>query len=162
MSALSNLSLEEKKQVEKDRKKAINEALKKEKELVQQGKGTRDWTLEQQQDILNGNRPRDENGVAYEGHHMKSVSEFPEHAGNPSNIQWLSYDEHINGAHQGNTHNPTNGYYNPNTKEMQSHEGMSPIAPEPIKLKNPIVKEMAQEGILSKAIENVIIKGVTK
>ena len=153
MSALSNLSPEEKKQVEKDRKKAINEALKKEKELVEQGKGTRDWTPEQQKDILNGNRPRDENGVAYEGHHMKSVSEFPEHAGNPSNIQWLSYDEHINGAHQGNSHNTTNGYYSPNTNEMQSYEGMSPIAPEPIELSNPIVKEIAQEETQERRIQ---------
>jgi hypothetical protein len=107
MSALSELSTEQKMQVEKDRRRAIKEALSKERELVEQGTGTRQWTKAQQEEILAGNRPRDENGVALEGHHKACVSEYPQHAGNPDNIQWLTEDEHLNGAHNGNTHAPT-------------------------------------------------------
>lgn len=175
MSALSKLTIEEKKQISKLRVQAVRQSLKKERELVMQGKGTREWTLQQQQDILDGKRPCDENGIPYEGHHMKSVSEYPEYAGYPNNIQWLSYDEHINGAHKGNTHNPTNGYYNPDTNTMHSYEGMAPVAPEVITLKQPLAKELALKQdetlkiatnetseIVTDAVVSVIRKGVVK
>jgi hypothetical protein len=154
MSALSLLSNEDKKIIERVRQKAIRDALKYERELVTLGKGTRQWSLEQQKDILAGYRPRDVNGVAFEGHHMISVSEHPEYAGRADNIQWLNSDEHINGAHKGSTKNPTNGYYDPTTGEMTLFEG-EPVAPPVINLDEPLV--LTQETTLTVTNEVLIV-----
>ena len=54
---------------------------------------------------------------------MKSVSLYPEYAGEPCNIQFLTEEEHLYGAHQGNYHNLTNGYYDPYNKVMTEFEG---------------------------------------
>ena len=151
MSALSKMSDLEKAQIERERSRAIKESLKREAELIQRGLGTREWTPEQQQDILAGYRPEDANGVSYEGHHMVNVADHPEHAGNPDNIQWLTQDEHINGAHQGNTHTPTNGYYNPETGVVTPFEG-APIAPPEIELTNPIVSAQAPGRVAEQSI----------
>jgi hypothetical protein len=81
-----------------------------ERDLIKQGKGTRDWTIRQQMDILNmresdfierknANSPYDENCIAYVGHHMKSVYPYIEYASDPDNIQALTHEEHIFGAH---------------------------------------------------------------
>ena len=48
-----------------ERNKAVREAWNKEFELVQEGKGTREWTPEQQKDILEKGRAYDENGKAH-------------------------------------------------------------------------------------------------
>ena len=98
--------------------KAIREAWKNEKSLVQRGQGTRDWTPSQQRDILEKGKAYDENGKAFEGHHMKSAEAYPEYQGDPQNIQFLSRDEHQD-AHFGSFQNPTNGYYNPKTGETK-------------------------------------------
>ena len=90
--------------------RAIAEAWKREQELVCQGLGTRDWTPEQQRDILETGKAHDEMGKAFEGHHMQSVSKYPEYQDNPENIQFLSRSEHAN-AHGGSYQNPTNGFY---------------------------------------------------
>ena len=58
--------------------KAILAAWNKEQELVQEGKGTREWTYQQQKDILDKGKAYDENGVAFQGQHMKSVEKYPE------------------------------------------------------------------------------------
>lgn len=91
--------------------KAIRLAWQREFELVQEGKGTRDWTKEQQRDILNPElgKAYDEDGKAFEGHHMKSAEAYPEYQGNSENIQFLSRTEHTQ-AH-GGWRKPTNGYY---------------------------------------------------
>ena len=47
--------------------KAITAAWVKEKLLVDDGKGTRDWTPDQQADIQNKGKAYDENGKAYQG-----------------------------------------------------------------------------------------------
>jgi len=99
--------------------KAIEEAWEKEFNNVLEGKGTRDWTSEQQNDILEKGRAYDENGKAFEGHHMKSVEAYPEHQGNSENIQFLSREEH-KAAHNGNYQNPTNGSYDPGTGETKN------------------------------------------
>lgn len=99
-----------------ERNKAVREAWSKELELVQEGKGTREWTSEQQKDILEKGRAYDENGKAFEGQHMKSAEMYPEYQGEPGNIQFLTRKEHLE-AHDGNWKNPTNWYYNPVTKE---------------------------------------------
>ena len=94
--------------------KAIDAAWEKEQELVRQGKGTRDWTPEQQKDILDPERGKayDDDGRAFDGQHMKSVAKYPEHQGHPDNIQFLTRQEHLE-AHKGSWQNPTNWYYDP-------------------------------------------------
>ncbi|MBR5975722.1 MAG: hypothetical protein IK020_11140 [Clostridiales bacterium] len=98
--------------------KAIRLAWEREQNLVLQGKGTRDWTIQQQKDILDPEKGRayDENGRALEGQHMKSAEEFPEYQGNPDNIQFLTREEHLE-AHKGCWKNPTNWYYDPVSRE---------------------------------------------
>ncbi len=103
--------------------KAIRKAWEKEKELVAEGKGTRDWTTEQQNEILefgkayyHSDDPNDKHdGDAFIGHHMKSAEAYPEYQGDPENIQFLSYSEHQE-AHKGNWQIPSNWYYDPVTK----------------------------------------------
>lgn len=99
--------------------KAIVAAWEKEQELVRQGKGTRDWTLEQQNDILDPERGKayDADGRAFDGQHMKSVAKYPEYQGNPDNIQFLTRQEHLE-AHKGSWQNQTNWYYDPVTKQF--------------------------------------------
>lgn len=90
--------------------KAIRQAWVREQQLVQEGKGTRDWTPEQQQDICNSGKAHDKDGRAFEGHHMQNAVSRPEYQGDPENIQFLTHDEHF-AAHSFNWQNPTNGYY---------------------------------------------------
>ena len=120
------------------RSKAIRQSLNREREYVENGQGTRNWTPDQQRQILNGEHPKDENGISYQGHHMKSVSAYREHLGNPDNIQWLSPGEHRNGAHHGHPHKPTNAYWNPDTGEDQPFSESAPIAPEAKPLTNAV------------------------
>lgn len=62
--------------------KAILVAWIKEQELVKEGKGTREWTPQQQKDILERGKAYDDNGKAFEGQHMKSAEMYPEYQGN--------------------------------------------------------------------------------
>lgn len=101
--------------------KAIEEAWKKEQEYVSQGQGTRDWTAEQQKDILEKGKAYDDNGKAYEGHHMKSVEAYPAYQGKSENIQFLSREEH-KAAHDENFQNATNGHYDPDTGQTRQFE----------------------------------------
>lgn len=94
---------------------AIRKAWERERQLVLEGNGTRDWTPEQQQSILDMGKVYDDDGKAFEGHHMKSADAYPEFQGYPGNIQFLSRNEHKD-AHDGDFHNPTNGYYDPVTR----------------------------------------------
>lgn len=104
--------------------KAIRKAWEKEQRLVAEGKGTRDWTVEQQNEILkcgkayhHNDDPNDKHdGGAFIGHHMKSAEAYPEYQCDADNIQFLSYPEHQE-AHKGNWKIPSNWYYNPQTKE---------------------------------------------
>lgn len=118
--------------------KAILAAWNKEQELVQEGKGTREWTPQQQQDILEKGKAYDDNGKAFEGQHMKSAEMYPEYQGEPGNIQFLTRAEHLE-AHDGNWQNPTNWYFNPVTKEKFDF-GDGPFIPcEIIQLPEPII-----------------------
>lgn len=90
--------------------KAIRQVWVREQQLVQEGKGTRDWTPAQQQDICISGKAHDEDGRAFEGHHMQNAVSRPEYQGDPENIQFLTHDEHF-AAHNFNWQNPTNGYY---------------------------------------------------
>lgn len=114
----SEMSNEEKRKLANERQNAVRKAWKTEQERIKLGKGTREWNTEEQTEIL-------ERGSAkgYEGHHMKSVSLYPQYAGDPNNIQFLSEEEHLYGAHGGSYHNLTNGYYDPYEKTMIEFKG---------------------------------------
>lgn len=123
----------------KERNKAIRLAWEREQKLVAEGKGTRDWSQDQQKDILDPDKGKayDENGRAYEGQHMKSAAEYPEYQGDPDNIQFLTRDEHLE-AHKGSWKNPTNWYYNPETKEYVDFGDNKPIPCAAINLSEPV------------------------
>ena len=145
--------------------KAILAAWNKEQELVQKGKGTREWTPKQQQDILERGKAYDDNGVAFQGQHMKSAEMYPEYQGDPGNIQFLTRVEHLE-AHNGNWRNPTNWYFNPVTKEKFDF-GDGPFIPcEIIQLPEPIMKPsitVEKKGeILAKPIEKANISDAPK
>jgi len=102
---------------------AVRKAWRNERQLVSEGRGTRDWTQKQQRDILD---PKiraafDENNEVYRGHHMQSVELFPQYQGDPENIQFLSKEEHLK-AHDGSFRILTNWYYNPETKKKEVFE----------------------------------------
>ena len=126
------------------RKDAVRGAWKNERTQVRAGQGTRDWSPAEQRQIVAKGRA---NG--YEGHHMKSVSAYPQHAGNPNNIQFLNRSEHIKGAHKGDTKNATNGYYNPKTGSMQSFGKRNPQAPQAQALSSPISQRQQNNAIKS-------------
>ena len=123
----------------KERAKAVRNAWKNEQGLVAEGKGTRDWSPEQQKDILDPEKGKayDESGRAFEGQHMKSAEKYPEYQGDPGNIQFLTRDEHLK-AHDGDWRNPTNWYYNPVTGEKLDFGNEKYIPCEIIELSNPI------------------------
>lgn len=132
--------------------KAILAAWNKEQELVQEGKGTREWTPQQQQDIFEKGKAYDDNGKAFEGQHMKSAEMYPEYQGEPGNIQFLTRAEHLE-AHDGSWQNPTNWYFNPVTKEKFDF-GDGPFIPcEIIQLPEPIISLTDDTTIQEIAIE---------
>ena len=117
--------------ITKIRTQAVKDFWKHEQSLILKGESTRAWTPEQIEDILNisektgvisinGDKAYDINGKSYYGHHMLSVAEHPEYAGDWRNIQALDYDEHYKGAHNNNTSLPTNGFYNIETQKEEN------------------------------------------
>ena len=140
--------------------KAILAAWNKEQELVQEGKGTREWTPQQQQDILEKGKAYDDNGKAFEGQHMKSAEMYPKYQGEPGNIQFLTRAEHLE-VHDGNWQNPTNWYYNPVTKEKFDF-GDGPFIPcEIIQLPTLIIEgqvEQVQETTIAQKVETTVNK----
>lgn len=119
-----------------NRRKAVDLAWKREKELVLEGKGTRDWTEEQQRQIIEEGRATDESGRAFDGHHMKNVATYPEYQEDPNNIQFLSRSEHLD-AHGGCTQNSTNGFYDYQTGKTIDFGDNPPTSCEVIDLSNP-------------------------
>ena len=121
-----------------ERLKAVRLAKERERQLVEEGKGTRDWTPEQQQSILDIGVALDDEGKVFEGQHMKSVSVYPEYAGDPDNIQFLTRQEHLE-AHEGNWNNPTNWYYDPISKQKTIFGDSPPVPCIVINLSEPII-----------------------
>ena len=115
---MATLSAEQKKQLNKERQAAVRNAWKAEKQNVLNGRSSRDWTTAEKSELISKGSVS-----GYEGHHMKSVSEHPKFAGDPNNIQFLTHDEHLNGAHKGSYHNPTNGYFDYKTGKMHNFSG---------------------------------------
>lgn len=118
--------------------KAIKQAWLKEKKLILAGMGTRDWSPEQQEQIITSGKAYDENDKAIEGHHMKSVEAYPNFQGNSDNIEFLTRDEH-RAAHAGNFRNSTNGKYNILTGETDKFAENELKKCETIQLSNPII-----------------------
>lgn len=118
---------------------AIAEAWENECKLVREGKGTRDWTRDEQEDILATGKAHDENGKAFEGHHMQSVSYKPLYQGEAKNIQFLSRKEHL-AAHGGSYQNPTNGFYDIKTNTTSFFSGDRFVPCEIIELTDSIMK----------------------
>lgn len=123
------------------RNRAVRKAWENEKRLVLEGKGTRDWTPEQQAQIVEKGKAYDDRGLAFEGQHMKSVSSYPEYLDDPRNIQLLSHDEHF-AAHGGNWTNQTNGYYDPVLKTMSDFGDGPPQPCAEVPLSNPLYAEI--------------------
>lgn len=119
--------------------KAIRLAWERERELVRKGRGTRDWTPEQQQDILEYGKAFDDDGKAFEGQHMKSAAQYPKYQGNPDNIQFLTRKEHLE-AHNGSWLNPSNWYYDPIQKQFFDFGDGDPIPCAVIEMSNPIIR----------------------
>lgn len=140
--------------------KAILAAWNKEQELVQEGKGTREWTPQQQQDILDKGKAYDEDGVAFQGQHMKSVEKYPEYQGDPENIQFLTRAEHLE-AHDGDWRNPTNWHFNPVTKEKTDFGDGKFIQCETIQLADPVNKAQNKPEI-EKEVNQESVSGVQK
>ena len=126
------MTREEKLQLNRDRQKAVRDAWNREKGLVEQGKGTVDWSVNQQRELLETGRVK-----GYEGQHMKSCCEYPEYASLVDNIQLLTHEEHFE-AHNSvagkGYHSPTNGFYNTTTKKIQSFGNNPPQPPKVIEL----------------------------
>lgn len=120
--------------------RAVKEAWERERLLVLEGNGTRDWTEEQQRSIIDLGKAYGDDGKAFEGHHMKSAEKYPEFQGDANNIQFLTRDEHRL-AHGGNFRNPTNGRYDPERHSTQVF-GEGPCEPcAVIALSDPIAAE---------------------
>lgn len=126
--------------------RAIVLAWRREKGLIQEGKCTRDWSEEEQNDILTTGKAHDSEGRAYIGQHMRSAEKHPEDQGNPDNIQFLTFEEHLE-AHDGCFRNPTNWYYDPVTRKKTDF-GDGPVIPcKVIKLSHPVVKIEAESRL---------------
>ena len=73
-------------------------------EIQMGGKGSRDWTDAQMQEIFDRGRVR-----GAEGHHINSVGEHTSQQANPDNIKFMINKEEHLAAHNGNWKNPTEG-----------------------------------------------------
>lgn len=80
-------------------------------DILMGGSGTENWTLEEQQDILEkvilGNQKDSRSGLrGTEGHHQKNVADHPEQQANPDNIKFYrTREEHLEKGHKGDWHN---------------------------------------------------------
>jgi len=86
------------------RRTAVRQAWKQEKALVEEtGAGSRRWTEAEKQQLLQNGKVQ-----GYYGHHINSVKGHPNMAGDPNNIEFVTFREHL-ARHQGNFRNITKG-----------------------------------------------------
>ncbi len=84
------------------RSSAVRKAWKNEMRSVKEtGTGQRSWIPSEIEELLNTGKVK-----GYQGHHVYSVNGFPELAGDPSNVRFLTRVEHL-AAHNGNWRNIT-------------------------------------------------------
>lgn len=112
-----------------DRQKAVQLAWEREKTLVREGKGTRDWTVDQQAEMLSAKNGEGVKG--FEGSHMMTVKDYPQYEGNPENIQFLTASEHFGGVHAyAPKHIHPNGRFDSRTGEViEQTDGTIPEQP---------------------------------
>ena len=67
------------------------------------GHGTRDWRKSELSLLQHGSFPK-----GYHGHHVNNVARFPDLAGNPDNIRFVTPAEHLR-LHQGSFRNNSSG-----------------------------------------------------
>ena len=89
------------------RSNAVKKAWKNEANNVRNGGNgiTRPWTSAEKAELLKNGKVK-----GYVGHHMKSVSGYPNLAGNADNIQFLTRAEHFR-AHKFNWQTVTHGFF---------------------------------------------------
>jgi hypothetical protein len=86
------------------RQAAVRDAWAQERQLVQEtGQGTRNWTELEMEELRQNGKVS-----GYQGHHINSVSEYPNKARDPNNIRFLTPQEHFE-THDFNWRNPTSG-----------------------------------------------------
>ena len=90
-----------------ERASAVRKAWKNEFNNVSSGGHgiSRQWSDDEIVELLSTGKVK-----GYQGHHMKSVKGYPELAGDPTNIQFLTPKEHLK-AHGGNWRNITHGRF---------------------------------------------------
>ena len=129
----------EKNKLNYERSKGVKKAWEREKELVSQGRGTREWTVKEQKELLKTGRVK-----GYQGHHMKSVAKHPEYAADPKNIQFLDSrkgnNEHLK-AHRGDYHNESDGRYNVRTEKSRAMKDGKPRAMNSYELKDKAIEK---------------------
>lgn len=114
------------KELERLRTAAVKAAWEHETVCVRNGRGTRDWTVAQQAELLQYGTIS-----GFEGQHMKNVADFPQFAGDPNNIQFLTPQEHFYGGHEGKWKNKSNGRLDLSTGQIiQFAEDELPSIPE--------------------------------
>lgn len=133
------MTREEKLELNRLRQQAVRNAWARERELCRNGMGTVNWTRAQQKELLSTGRVS-----GYEGQHMKSVSKYPQYAGDPNNIQLLTHKEHLAAHNCGRSKSgylsPTNGFYDSESQSMQSFWRGAPHAPEARELTRPYTR----------------------
>ena len=89
-----------------------------ERKRLQAGQeGTRNWTEQQKQDIINKKTPT-YGGKPIQGHHKYNAADFPQLADDDGNIYPVTINEHLQRWHGGNWQNDTEGVpNNPNFEE---------------------------------------------
>jgi hypothetical protein len=89
------------KRFKRRRDRGVDNFWEQEKVRVMNGNPTRNWTLEQIKDILNGNIPK-HNGDPIIGHHAYSASKYPQLADKGEIIYPVTFREHLYRWHGGN------------------------------------------------------------
>ena len=86
------------------RTKAVEKAWKAERSLVEKtGEGSRRWTESEKKELLSSGKVK-----GYKSHHVNSVKNYSEEAGNPANVKFVTQKEHLK-EHGGNFKNQTSG-----------------------------------------------------
>ena len=131
------------------------------------GKGSSNWSKEQQVEIIERGRVR-----GAEGHHLKNVAAHPEHQANPDNIKFYkTHEEHIREGHGGDTSKPTNGEFinkdnilkTTNTKRVVKNEiqglGIAVAIGAGLGMAIGFVTELAQAGITPDSLKLALMEG---
>jgi len=125
---------------------AVRNAWELERERVLRGTGTRQWSVSQQAELINTGKV-----TGFEGSHILEASVYPEHAGDPKNIQFLPSIAHAEGVHSGQDYHKEaeEGLFDERTGTIipNPHPGTVPDQPE-VELKDRYEYSEAQAAYL--------------